>query len=373
MKKIVFKEKAKLLEVIKKIEIKGKTTLLEIIKKLNFVWKSKLLKLILVCMLFEFVFLGIITPILLFYGPFTKVRNTIVTTAMSTFSHQYIAKLFLSDEKIEEIMNEEANEIERSNQEIVQNSNEATIETVVIKNTDNEIEKIDISGRKFKGYALIIHNPSKVKVGVSSKLGIEGQTTSAIAKSYNALAAINGGGFRDISPDGKAGSGIGALPNGLVMIGGNIIYPVDKVDVDYEYPCVMAIDEKGKLIVGEYYSINKLKELKVKEALSFAPTLIVGGKPYISESTLQGANPRTAIGQREDGSIIFLAIDGRQGVYLGATLKDVQEVMLDLKAVNAMCLDGGSSTTMYYNREIINSPSNMLGERSIPTVVYAEP
>jgi exopolysaccharide biosynthesis protein len=47
--------------------------------------------------------------------------------------------------------------------------------------------------------------------------------------------------------------------------------------------------------------------------------------------------------------------------------------MLDLKAVNAMCLDGGSSTTMYYNKEVINSPSNMLGERSIPTIVFVEP
>lgn len=373
MKKIDLKDKTKLLELIKKIELDSKAKLLEFIKKLSFVWKSKIVKLILICMLFEFVFLGITTPFLVFYGPFTKVRNTIVTTAMSTFNHQYIATIFLSDKKIEEIMSEEAKEIEKSNQEVVQNSNEAAVETVVIKNTDDVIEKIDISGRKFKGYALIIHNPSKVKVGVSSKLGIEGQTTSAIAKSYNALAAINGGGFQDISPDGKAGSGIGALPNGLVMTGGNIIYPVDKVNVDYEYPCVMAIDEKGKLIVGEYYSIKELKELKVKEALSFAPTLVVGGKPYISESTLQGANPRTAIGQREDGSIIFVAIDGRQGVYLGATLKDVQEVMLEFKAVNAMCLDGGSSTTMYYNKEIINSPSNMLGERSIPTVVYVEP
>jgi exopolysaccharide biosynthesis protein len=355
MKKIFFKENAKLLEFMKKIER---------------IWKSKMLKIILVCLLFEFVVVGITTPVLVFYGPFTKVRNTVVTTAMATFNHQYIATTFLSDKKIEEIMGEEAKQIAQTNEEVTQTAPESVV--INNKNISDEIEKIDITGRKFKGYALIIHNPAKVKVGVSSKIGIEGQTTSAIAKSYNALAAINGGGFQDISPDGKAGSGIGALPNGLVMTGGKVIYPVDKSD-STEYQCVMAIDSDGKMIVGGPYSIKTLKELKVKEALSFAPTLIVGGKPYISESTLQGANPRTAIGQREDGSIIFLAIDGRQGIYLGATLKDVQEVMQDLKAVNAMCLDGGSSTTMYYNKEVINSPSNMLGERSIPTVVYVEP
>jgi exopolysaccharide biosynthesis protein len=333
--------------------------------------KLKILRYVVIVILFEFVFLGITTPILVFYGPFNKVRNTIVTTAMGTFKHQYIAKLFLDDNKIDEIMNEEAKNIADTNEKVDEQVVE--VEKVKIEHTSDEVEKVDIAGRKFKGYALIIHNPTKVKVGVSSKLEIEGQTTSAIAKSYNAIAAINGGGFSDISPDGKAGSGIGSTPLGLVMSKGKVIYPVNKIDNNYKYNCVMAINEKGELIVGGPYSISDLNGLKVKEALSFAPTLIVGGKPYISESTLQGAHPRTAIGQREDGSIILLVIDGRQGMYLGATLKDAQEVMLDLKAVNAMCLDGGSSTTMYYNKEVINSPSNMLGERSIPTIVFVEP
>jgi exopolysaccharide biosynthesis protein len=100
--------------------------------------------------------------------------------------------------------------------------------------------------------------------------------------------------------------------------------------------------------------------------------LVVNGKPYISETSIMGANPRTAIGQRANGDIIFLTIDGRQALEIGATLKDVQEVMIELKAVNAMCMDGGASTTLYYNGEVVNNPSNMLGERAMPTIIYAE-
>ncbi len=83
--------------------------------------------------------------------------------------------------------------------------------------------------------------------------------------------------------------------------------------------------------------------------------------------------PRTAIGQREDGAILMLVIDGRQASSLGATLKDVQDIMLQYDAYTATNLDGGSSTTMYHEGEVINNPANSLGERSVPSILYVEP
>ena len=85
-----------------------------------------------------------------------------------------------------------------------------------------------------------------------------------------------------------------------------------------------------------------------------------------------GIAPRTAIGQRKDGAILFLVSDGRQVRSIGATLKDVQDIMLEYGAYNATNLDGGSSPTMYYDGEVINNPCDPLGERSIPSVVYVE-
>ncbi len=78
--------------------------------------------------------------------------------------------------------------------------------------------------------------------------------------------------------------------------------------------------------------------------------------------------PRTAMGQRKDGTILLLVIDGRQpGYSLGATLIDVQNILYEQGAYVAANLDGGSSSTLFYNGKVVNKPCDMLGERMIPT------
>ena len=81
-----------------------------------------------------------------------------------------------------------------------------------------------------------------------------------------------------------------------------------------------------------------------------------------------GVGPRTAIGQRKDGTVLFVVIDGRQpGYSLGATLRDVQDVLYEKGAYIAANLDGGSSSTLYLNGKVVNKPADLLGERMIPT------
>ena len=80
-----------------------------------------------------------------------------------------------------------------------------------------------------------------------------------------------------------------------------------------------------------------------------------------------GLNPRTAIGQRADGAVLLLVIDGRQSHSLGASYKDCQDVMLQYGAVNAANLDGGSSTLMIYENEPVNYCASLYGSREIPT------
>ncbi|APM40095.1 phosphodiester glycosidase family protein [Clostridium kluyveri] len=324
--------------------------------------KKSFWKLVICFFVFEFIFTGMTAPFLVFYGPFENVKRTIVGAAMTTLSHQYIAKLFLSDNEIKKILS-------GNTAEQIQQDDSGTLE---FKNEhDSSIEMEEVSdGKKFKGYMLIVHDPTRVKVGYSKKLGVAGELTSKIAKDNNAVAAINGGGFTDRSSEDSEWTGTGGKPTGILMSEGNVIS--NDINDDDQKTQAMAITNKGQLLVGSY-SLNEMKEKGVTEAISFEPALVVNGKGTIkSGDGGWGIAPRTAIGQREDGAMLFLVIDGRQTKSIGASLKDVQNIMLEYGAVNAINLDGGSSSTMYYEGEIINNPCDPLGERSIPSIVYVE-
>lgn len=334
-------------------------------KKKRFSFKRFLLFLI-----FEIAFTAVSLTLLVFHGPFTNVKNFVVTTAMGTFKHQYIAKLFLSNAEIKNIQDKANASDSTENQDL----NKLNFSN---HSLSNDIELIDgIKGTTFNnGKALIIKNRLKVKVGYAKELGTKGETTSEMAKRYNALAAVNGGGFNDVSPNGKEGSGVGNIPEGFVISDGQIVWPKGTDNKDYS---VMALTEDGKLVVGGSYTSNQLSGMKVKEAICFGPTLFINGKPHISSHQIGGVQPRTVVAQNSEGDIIFLTIDGRKGIYLGATLEDLQKVFTqssykELNTVqNAVCLDGGYSTTMYYNGKVINDPSDPLGERSVPTIVYVK-
>lgn len=311
---------------------------------------------------YELIFMTITSPIIIFYGPFDNVKRTMVGTSMATFKNQWIAKTFMSENKINDLLGK------NKSKTVEQNLKEVKIE----HKGDLKIIRRDIEDKKFNGYLLEISDPTKVKVGYTKNLKKEGQRTSEMAEDKGAIAAINGGGFSDISPDGKLYAGNGAFPSGFVISEGKEIYKDISNDTRAN---VIAFDKEGRLIVGDH-SINSLKEAGAVEAISFRPpTLIVNGEGQVEGDGGEGLNPRTAIGQRIDGTILLLVIDGRDALKLkpGASLKDVEQILLKYGAVNAANLDGGSSSTMYYDGEVINSPSNWAGERSVATCIYVLP
>ena len=321
-------------------------------------------KFVILFIIFELTFTAVTCPFMVYYGPFKNVKTTVVGAAMTTLTLQWLATSFLSDEKIKQIMSDQKVEA------IVQNNLDGVNSEVKVENkNDNNIERYDVSGNKYKGYILIINDPTRVKVGYSSKLGEEGQLTSDIAKDNNAIAAINGGGFTDEAA-GSKWTGTGANPAGVIMSNGNIVY--DGIKNENEKRQVVAITKSGKLMVGSY-SIKKMKDIGVNEAVSFGPAMIVNGQKTITKGNGGwGIAPRTAIAQRKDGAIILLVIDGRQVNSLGATLREVQDLLYNYGAYNATNLDGGSSSTMFYDDEIINNPCDSLGERSVPSIIYVE-
>jgi exopolysaccharide biosynthesis protein len=326
------------------------------------------IKYIVLFIVFQIIFLGIMMPILICHGPFDNVKRTFVGTAMTTQSHKWAAELFLSDEDIHKIIGDS---IKMGKEINIERNNIKHLDYIQLdkNNNDNFIELYEIKDKKFCGKVIIVKNPKKVKVGYTKKIGKEGMITSKLAYEYGAIAAVNGGGFRGNS-SGLSWAGTGGIPSGIIISDGKIIYndvKDDNMKID-----TMAITEKGHLLVGKY-SVDELIKLGVDSAISFGPPLIINGVKAINKGDGGwGIAPRTAIGQRKDGAVILLVIDGRQIKSIGATLKEVQDILYEFGAVNATNLDGGFSTTMYYDGEVISNPPDILGERAVPSIVYVE-
>ena len=127
----------------------------------------------------------------------------------------------------------------------------------------------------------------------------------------------------------------------------------------------------GNITLNEAINTYGIRDC-VYTAHNTGPFLVMNGEALINEvpdsATYGGGkNPRTAIGQRADGSVLLLVVDGRQADSLGATFKDLAYIMLEYGAVNACAMDGGTSSQMVYNGEILNHPYSPTGPRKCPT------
>lgn len=223
---------------------------------------------------------------------------------------------------------------------------------------EDGIELYEIKTQLYNGNLMIIHDPSRVTIGMShpeyhrDKPGV---TLPEIAERYCAVAAINGGGFED---DG--GMGTGCAPSGLVISNGALKW--GSLNSEYE---LVGFTQNNVLVVG-YMSGKKAFDMGIRDALCYGPTLIVNGEKVEMSGYGSGVNPRTAIGQRRDGAILLLVINGRQLSSLGATYSDLATILWDFGAVNAANLDGGTSTAMYYKGKIVNQ---ILRLRKLPTAI----
>ncbi len=313
---------------------------------------KKVLKWIAFFLIFQVIYVPILSIVLIYYGPFTNTRDMIVTTAMTTMSHQYFATLFLSKEKIDEILakNRPQENIEDQSLSAINIGSGISAEDM------NGIELKDVSNDSYTGKLLIINDPSRVKLVSSPRLGTSGATTSQIVAENDAVAGINAGGFQDDA------LGTGGKPAGLVIEDGQL--RTTNTGASYS---LVGMDKDNKMVVSNSMTYSKCQQLNLRCAVSFGPVIIINGNATIKSGTGGwGMQPRTAIAQRKDGAILMLVIDGRQKGSLGATLRQVQDILLDNGAYNAFNLDGGASTTMVYNGNVVNSPSDILGERYVP-------
>ena len=297
-------------------------------------------------------------------GPSLSAQELLTRSLKETSAMGFVPDLFLSEERINEIMvvSEEelpAEEIDTSLVTIAatqQDRDEETSGGTAVEE-EEDIEFVEITGASYRGIMMIVKDPTRLFVGTPDRFGDVGLTLEEMVEKYDAVGGVNGGGFYDPN-----GSGEGGIPTGIVITNGEMTYG------NYAtYSSVIGFDADGILHVGNMTGAEA-QERNLQWACSFGPALVINGEastdPRISSS---GVNPRTAVGQRADGAVLLLVVDGRQVTSLGATFEDLISIMLEHGAVNASNLDGGSSSQMIYNDETLNINASVIGLRPLPT------
>lgn len=274
-------------------------------------------------------------------------REQIRALDESSFDYKMV-KMFYSDEQLASIRDNEVVVSETSSTE------ESTEETP-------DIEIVPVYGSTYEGYMMLVHNPEDISVAVNPYLN-QGSGAPALdeyVSMYNAIGGINGGGFMD---DG--GHGDGSIPQGIVIHDGELVYG----DAN-SYLAMVGIDADGKLICTNA-TANDLLSWGVQEAVTFGPVFINNYEVVYEAGSdnLGMLNPRTAIGQRSDGTFMLLVVDGRGPSSFGAWYEDIIEIFQANDAVMAANLDGGNSSCMIYNGEYVNYPVSMYNSRNLPTV-----
>ncbi|WEG14800.1 phosphodiester glycosidase family protein [Pullulanibacillus sp. KACC 23026] len=243
--------------------------------------------------------------------------------------------------------------------------NQKTLPLDYKKKKQNQAIKVDtIETQNYTAKVLIIPDPTTVHL-VPSQLKDQGQGLSDIIKENNGVAGINAGGFVD-----KGGTGSGGQVIGIVISEGKVL-DVPSAGRD-KAELVGAFLSDGQFITGNY-SVNQLMKLGVTEAVSFGPQLIVDGKNQVTSSidAAWGWAPRTAIGQAEDGKVVMIITDGRfywNKTHRGASMSDMEHLMETYHVKNAISMDGGGSTTMINNGQLLLKPATQtsIGMRYLP-------
>ena len=295
----------------------------------------------------------------IFHGPSPAACDLMVHSLLETSALKFVPRLYFTEEELAAV-------IERGKPEEPEQLSDTSLVVVNFQpanagdNPDQVVEEDiyveEVHGATYKGWMMVVRDPSRVIVGVAQTYFSEstgGRKIQDIAERYEAIGAINGGAFED-----SGGVGNGGMPRGVTMSEGKLCNSTGGADFT-----TVGFDSNNVLVVGKMTKA-KAQEMGIRDAVSFGPALIVNGEPFKQSS---GLNPRTAIGQRADGAVLLLVIDGRQVNSPGASYNDLIDIMLRYGAVNACNLDGGSSSNMYYNGEMLNDGVAITGSRRIPT------
>ena len=289
---------------------------------------------------------------LIFNGPSPAARDVLTMSLLEPSGTKWIPGLFMDAQTLDSIRARDDSNLkdEFSNaSEIVINKDTAISAGVdEWANYPDGIRFESHSGDTYNAHIMIVRDPSKVYLGTSTEnfsTSIPGTRIDDQIETDGAIAGVNAGAFFD---NGTSDPAVGSVPEGLVYSKGVCKWTTGSPPNGIKG---FAGFNKDNILVVAQDNLSKAQaeELNIRDGCCFGPVLIMNGEinqeAYNSNS---GWNPRTAIGQRKDGAVVFVCIDGRQAGSAGGTYKDVIDIMIEYGVVNACNMDGGSSSIMVY-------------------------
>ncbi|MBQ1878501.1 MAG: phosphodiester glycosidase family protein [Erysipelotrichaceae bacterium] len=317
-------------------------------------WYSKFLIFVDLCAVICFYFA---------YGPVSVARDWLVTTAITTGRHKYLAYVLYDEDMVNSVLEKNATietdaQTNKSLIHIVDNPDTGTYENIyeeqVVKHDEGQLYKvIEVDEDNYKGYLTVIYEPARLKLAMAkSKYG---DTITTFAKNNKAIVAVNGGGYKRNSEDIIYSKGT-VIQNGKIIKDSGAASNLIAMSTD---GILMLIKSTAKDAVAQ----------GVDWAVMFKPFLIVNGvqTEFVGNGGY-GIQPRTAIGQRADGIVILVTIDGRgAGGSSGISIPNLTALMARYGCVNAANLDGGGSTMLAINGKLYNNPrgTSYTGERNV--------
>lgn len=313
--------------------------------------------------------------------PFIKYWRTIwIETAMTTKSHLWLAEWFFPEDVVNDVLegkisdenivggmdnlhvldgdagyDENANnpdsseKNEKPRKDDILGQKDLTVggkdyagNTVLINDIEEGLVVSEIVGSTYKGQIMLIDDPARVYIGMTQYPGVTGMRILDMMKHYDAVAAVNASGFQDPNENGNGGAVVGmSLSEGQYW-----------GEYAWNYGSIV-ITTENKLVVGDIKNWERYGN--IRDGMQFSPVLIANGEKMVNGSSGYGIQPRTAVGQREDGVIVFLVVDGRDVTHsIGCTVDDMAEELLKYGVINASSCDGGATTALAYDGRVLN-------------------
>ncbi|EEG78434.1 phosphodiester glycosidase family protein [Dethiobacter alkaliphilus] len=215
-----------------------------------------------------------------------------------------------------------------------------------------EIRHVEKSHNRIWIATVKLVDPTKLRVAFAhDEYGAPRKPVSKIANSNNAILAINASGFS------------GNVPFSPVVREGEVY----SMDINHT---PMGITACGMLMDSGKRGVEQMIEDGAHQVITFRPVLVRNGQMTSTAQNNNTIHPRTAIGQKENGDLIFIVVDGRRNNWsTGINLGDLAQIFIDEGAAWAYNLDGGGSTTLYFNGKVLNKPSDGR-ERPVPDIIY---
>ena len=322
-------------------------------------------------LLFTIVILAVVALVLvmnmIFNGPSKAAQEVLTMSLIEASATKWVPALFIGEERVAEIQTSQGpeltEEVTDTTKVVIQKGSALSATNDEWANYPDGIRIERVSGDTYNAHIMIIRDPSTVYMGTSTEsysTAIPGKRiTEIMNENPNVVAAINAGAFFD---DGTASSKVGSYPLGLVMSEGRCAWTSGKQPGLEGFA---GFNTDNILVVSKTnLSKDEAAKLNIRDGCCFGPALIINGEQNMEAyNNNSGWNPRTAIGQRSDGAVIFVCIDGRQVSSPGGTYADIINIMVEYGAVNACNMDGGSSSVMMYRD--VNGQMGTAGEVSM--------